>query len=137
LLQPLGIVGVISPWNYPASLCLMPLATAIAAGNRAMLKPSEHSPRTSERIVDMVRKTFPEDQVAVVTGGADVGQAFAALPFDHLVFTGSTCVGRAVMRSASANLVPVTLELGGKVAGHRRQRLLRPSGPRSRSPTGN
>ena len=114
MLQPLGVVGVISPWNYPASLCLMPLATALAAGNRVMLKPSEHSPGTSEQIVEMVRKTFPEDKVAVVTGGADVGQAFAALPFDHLVFTGSTSVGRAVMRSASANLVPVTLELGGK-----------------------
>ena len=114
VLQPLGVVGVISPWNYPASLCLMPLATAIAAGNRAMLKPSEFSPKTSELIVAMVQETFPEEQVAVVKGGSDVGDAFAALPFDHLVFTGSTSVGRAVMRAASANLVPVTLELGGK-----------------------
>jgi coniferyl-aldehyde dehydrogenase len=112
--QPLGVVGVISPWNYPASLCLMPLATAIAAGNRVMLKPSELSPRTSELIVALVRETFPQDQVAVVTGGSDIGAAFAALPFDHLLFTGSTSVGRAVMRAASANLVPVTLELGGK-----------------------
>ena len=114
VLQPLGVVGIISPWNYPASLCLMPLATAIAAGDRAMVKPSEHTPQTSELIVAMVREIFPEDQVAVVTGGFDVGEAFAALPFDHLVFTGSTSVGRAVMRAASANLVPVTLELGGK-----------------------
>jgi coniferyl-aldehyde dehydrogenase len=114
LLQPLGVVGIISPWNYPASLSLMPLATAIAAGNRAMLKPSEHTPKTSELIVSVVREIFADCQVAVVTGGSDVGQAFAALPFDHLVFTGSTSVGRAVMRAASANLVPVTLELGGK-----------------------
>ena len=114
VLQPLGVVGIISPWNYPASLCLTPLATAIAAGDRAMVKPSEHTPKTSELIVAMVREIFPEDQVAVVTGGSDVGEAFAALPFDHLVFTGSTSVGRAVMRAASANLVPVTLELGGK-----------------------
>ncbi len=113
-LQPLGVVGVISPWNFPTSLCLMPLATAIAAGNRAMLKPSEYTPKTSELIVDMLRQLFTEDQVAVVTGGSDIGEAFAALPFDHLVFTGSTNVGRAVMRAASANLVPVTLELGGK-----------------------
>ena len=114
VLQPLGVVGIISPWNYPASLCLMPLATAIAAGNRAMLKPSEFTPKTSELIVALVQENFPEEQVAVVTGGSDVGDAFAALPFDHLVFTGSTAVGRAVMRAASANLVPVTLELGGK-----------------------
>ena len=114
MLQPLGVVGIISPWNYPASLCLTPLATAIAAGDRAMVKPSEHTPKTSELIVAMVREIFPEDQVTVITGGSDVGEAFAALPFDHLVFTGSTSVGRAVMRAASANLVPVTLELGGK-----------------------
>jgi coniferyl-aldehyde dehydrogenase len=114
VLQPLGVIGIISPWNYPASLCLTPLATAIAAGNRAMVKPSEYTPRTSELIVAVLQEIFPEDQVAVVTGGSDVGEAFAALPFDHLVFTGSTNVGRAVMRAASANLVPVTLELGGK-----------------------
>ena len=114
MLQPLGVVGVISPWNYPASLCLMPLATAIAAGNRAMLKPSEFSPKTSELIGALVQENFPEAQVAVIKGDSDIGAAFAALPFDHLVFTGSTAVGRAVMRAASANLVPVTLELGGK-----------------------
>jgi coniferyl-aldehyde dehydrogenase len=114
LLQPLGVVGIISPWNYPANLCLAPLATAIAAGNRAMLKPSEHTPATSELLAALVRELFPEDQVAVLTGGPDVGEAFASLPFDHLLFTGSTSVGRAVMRAASANLVPVTLELGGK-----------------------
>jgi len=114
LMQPLGVVGIISPWNYPASLALTPLATAIAAGNRAMLKPSEHTPKTSGLLAAMLRELFPEEQVAVVTGGPDIGEAFSALPFDHLVFTGSTQVGRAVMRAASANLVPVTLELGGK-----------------------
>jgi coniferyl-aldehyde dehydrogenase len=112
--QPLGVVGIMSPWNYPLSLTLMPLATAIAAGNRVMIKPSEFTPATSGVLAEMLRKTFAEDQVAVVTGDADVGAAFSALPFDHLVFTGSTAVGRAVMKAASANLVPVTLELGGK-----------------------
>jgi coniferyl-aldehyde dehydrogenase len=110
----LGVVGILSPWNYPAALCLMPLATAIAAGNRAMVKPSEFSPRTSALMTSMLGEIFPEDEVAVIGGGADVGAAFSALPFDHLVFTGSTEVGRAVMKAASENLVPVTLELGGK-----------------------
>lgn len=114
VLQPLGVIGIISPWNYPVSLSFTPLATAIAAGNRAMVKPSEHTPKTSELIVTVVRETFADCQVAVVTGGADIGEAFAALPFDHLLFTGSTNVGRAVMRAAAANLTPVTLELGGK-----------------------
>ena len=112
--QPLGVIGIISPWNFPLALSLMPLATAIAAGNRAMIKPSEFTPATTALLVKMMRETFAEDQVAVVTGDAAVGQAFAALPFDHLVFTGSTSVGRAVMKAASANLVPVTLEMGGK-----------------------
>jgi coniferyl-aldehyde dehydrogenase len=112
--QPLGVIGVIAPWNYPLSLALMPLATAIAAGNRAMLKPSEFTPETSRLLAAMLADTFPEEQVAVVTGDAAVGAAFASLPFDHLLFTGSTAVGRAVMRAASENLVPVTLELGGK-----------------------
>jgi class 3 adenylate cyclase/tetratricopeptide (TPR) repeat protein len=96
------------------SLALTPLATAIAAGNRVMIKPSEFTPATSDLLAAMVGNTFPEDQVAVVTGGAAVGAAFSALAFDHLLFTGSTPVGRAVMRAASENLVPVTLELGGK-----------------------
>lgn len=103
-----------SPWNYPISLAVMPLATAIAAGNRAMLKPSEFTPATNQVLTAMLRETFPEDQVAVVSGDAEIGAAFAALPFDHLIFTGSTKVGRSVMRAASDNLVPVTLELGGK-----------------------
>ena len=112
--QPLGVVGIMSPWNFPIGLSLMPLATAIAAGNRAMIKPSEMTPATTDLLARMLAEIFPEEQVAVVTGGADVGAAFSALPFDHLVFTGSTPVGKAVMKAASANLVPVTLELGGK-----------------------
>jgi len=112
--QPLGVVGVISPWNYPVQLALGPLVAALAAGNRAMLKPSELVPETAALLRDLVAETFPADQVTVVTGGAEVGDAFSKLPFDHLVFTGSTRVGKLVMRAASENLVPVTLELGGK-----------------------
>ena len=112
--QPLGVIGIISPWNYPISLALTPLATAIAAGNRAILKPSELTPATSELLRSTLREIFPEDQVAVVTGGPEIGAAFTRLPFDHLVFTGSTSVGRSVMKEAAENLVPVTLELGGK-----------------------
>ncbi|HEX8793578.1 MAG TPA: coniferyl aldehyde dehydrogenase [Polyangiaceae bacterium] len=112
--QPLGVVGIISPWNYPVQLALSPLVQVLAAGNRAMIKPSELVPETAELLRDLVAETFPADQVTVVTGGADVGEAFSKLPFDHLVFTGSTRVGKIVMRAASENLVPVTLELGGK-----------------------
>lgn len=112
--QPLGVVGIVSPWNYPVSLALTPLVNAIAAGNRAILKPSELTPATSELLKSLLREIFPEDQVAVVTGGPEIGAAFSRLPFDHLVFTGSTSVGRAVMKEAAENLVPVTLELGGK-----------------------
>jgi coniferyl-aldehyde dehydrogenase len=112
--QPLGVIGIISPWNYPVALALMPLATALAAGNRAMLKPSETTPATASLIASMLGEVFVQEEVAVVSGDAAVGAAFAALPFDHLFFTGSASVGREVMRAASANLVPVTLELGGK-----------------------
>ncbi|MCQ0990362.1 coniferyl aldehyde dehydrogenase [Jiella marina] len=112
--QPLGVVGIISPWNYPLNLALMPLATALAAGNSVMLKPSELTPRTSALMQRLLKGAFKEDKVAVVTGDAEVAKAFSALPFDHLMFTGSTKVGRAVMRAASDNLTPVTLELGGK-----------------------
>ena len=111
---PVGVVGVISPWNYPVNLALIPLATAIAAGNHAFLKPSEQTPRTSELLVELLGKVFPDDRVAVALGDAGVGAAFAALPFDHLVFTGSTAVGRKVMAAAAENLTPLTLELGGK-----------------------
>jgi coniferyl-aldehyde dehydrogenase len=110
----LCVIGILSPWNYPAGLCLMPLATAIAAGNRAIVKPSEFTPETSALMADMLSEIFSEEEVAVVTGGSEVGATFSALPFDHLVFTGSTDVGRAVMKAASENLVPETLELGGK-----------------------
>jgi len=112
--QPLGVIGIISPWNFPLCLALMPLATAIAAGNRAMIKPSEFTPASRALLVKIIGETFAQDQIAVISGDAAVGQAFAALPFDHLLFTGSTTVGRAVMRAASENLVPVTLEMGGK-----------------------
>lgn len=112
--QPLGVIGIMSPWNFPFSLAMMPLATAIAAGNRAMIKPSEFTPATCEIMKEIVKDTFSEEQVAVVTGDASVGANFSSLPFDHIVFTGSTAVGRSVMRAASENLVPVTLELGGK-----------------------
>jgi coniferyl-aldehyde dehydrogenase len=114
LYQPLGVIGIISPWNYPIGIALMPLATALAAGNRAMVKPSEIAPATAEVMAQMLGEIFPRDQVAVVTGDMEVGKAFAALAFDHLLFTGSTGVGRSVMRAASEGLVPVTLELGGK-----------------------
>ncbi len=103
-----------APWNYPISLLLIPLATALAAGNRAMLKPSELTPRTSDMLKQLLAETFSADEVAVVLGGPDVGAAFSALAFDHLLFTGSTQVGRKVMKAASDHLVPVTLELGGK-----------------------
>jgi coniferyl-aldehyde dehydrogenase len=112
--QPLGVVGIISPWNYPMQLALIPLAYALAAGNRAMLKPSELTPRTSELMAEILGSLFPADLVAVARGGAEVGAAFSELPFDHLMYTGSTHVGRLVMQAAAKNLVPVTLELGGK-----------------------
>jgi coniferyl-aldehyde dehydrogenase len=112
--QPLGVVGIISPWNYPVQLAFAPLVAALAAGNRAMIKPSELVPETAALLRDLIAATFPDDQVTVIPGGTEVGEAFSKLPFDHLVFTGSTRVGKAVMRAASENLVPVTLELGGK-----------------------
>ncbi len=112
--QPLGVVGIIAPWNYPVQLALSPLVGALAAGNRALIKPSELVPETAAALAALVAEVFAPDKVAVVTGGADVGEAFSRLPFDHLVFTGSTRVGKVVMRAAAENLVPVTLELGGK-----------------------
>jgi coniferyl-aldehyde dehydrogenase len=112
--QPLGVVGVISPWNYPWQLAILPVAAAIAAGNRVMLKPSEITPRSSALLQQLAQRYFDPAELAVVTGGAEVGEAFAALPFDHLFFTGSTSVGRKVAEAAARNLTPVTLELGGK-----------------------
>ena len=111
---PKGVVGIISPWNLPFGLTVAPLTSALAAGNRALLKPSEFVPETAALFAEVVPKYFPEDEVAVVTGGAEISQKFAELPFDHLLFTGSTNVGAKVMQSAAKNLVPVTLELGGK-----------------------
>jgi coniferyl-aldehyde dehydrogenase len=112
--QPLGVVGIVAPWNYPFQLAIIPLVNALAAGNRAMIKPSEFTPRVSALIETIVGEVFAPDQVAVVQGGAELGAAFTALPFDHLIFTGSTAVGRHVMAAAAPNLTPVTLELGGK-----------------------
>ncbi len=112
--EPLGVVGVIAPWNYPLLLSLVPVAEAMAAGNRVMLKPSELTPATSETLRELFANGFEPDEAAVVTGGVEVAQEFARQPFDHLFFTGSTQVGRHVMRAAAENLTPVTLELGGK-----------------------
>lgn len=112
--QPLGVVGIMVPWNYPLLLALGPLIDVLAAGNRAMIKPSELLPETSALLKKLVGEYFNADEVAVVEGGVDVAAAFSALPFDHLLFTGSTAVGRKVMAAASQNLTPVTLELGGK-----------------------
>jgi coniferyl-aldehyde dehydrogenase len=112
--QPKGVVGLISPWNFPVNLTFAPLAGVLAAGNRAMIKPSEVTPATSELMKQMFASAFDEEEIAVVTGGPEVGQAFASLAFDHLIFTGATSIGRQVMRAAAENLVPLTLELGGK-----------------------
>ena len=112
--QPLGVVGLIAPWNYPFQLSFAPLVAAIAAGNRVLLKPSEYTPQTNKVVAEILSEVFPADVVSVVEGGAEVGAAFAELPFDHIFFTGSTKVGRLVAMAAAKNLVPVTLELGGK-----------------------
>jgi coniferyl-aldehyde dehydrogenase len=112
--QPKGVVAVISPWNFPINLTFGPLAQVLAAGNRAMIKPSELTPATSELMREMFAKAFSEEEVAVIVGGPDVGQSFSRLAFDHMIFTGGTAIGRHIMRAAAENLVPVTLELGGK-----------------------
>ena len=112
--QPLGVIGIIVPWNFPVMLSIGPLVTAIAAGNHAMLKLSEFTPATNQVIKQLLAEVFDESHVAVIEGEADVAAEFSALPFDHLLFTGSTTVGRHVMRAAANNLTPVTLELGGK-----------------------
>ena len=112
--QPKGVVGVISPWNFPINLTFAPLAGVLAAGNRAMIKPSEFTPVTSALMAQMFGGVFSEEEISVITGGPEVGQSFAGLAFDHLVFTGATAIARHVMRAAADNLVPLTLELGGK-----------------------
>ncbi|MBL0951536.1 MAG: coniferyl aldehyde dehydrogenase, partial [Pseudomonas sp.] len=112
--QPLGVVGIIVPWNYPLFLAIGPLTGALAAGNRVMIKMSESTPVTSQLVKDLLARIFPEDLVSVALGEAEVGMAFSKLPFDHLLFTGATSIGKHVMRAAAENLTPVTLELGGK-----------------------
>jgi coniferyl-aldehyde dehydrogenase len=112
--QPIGVVGVMVPWNYPLLLALGPLIDILAAGNRAMIKPSELVPQTSSLLANLIAEYFAPEEVVVAEGDVDVAAAFSALPFDHLLFTGSTNVGKKVMAAAAANLTPVTLELGGK-----------------------
>lgn len=114
LRQPLGVVGIVSPWNYPFQLAIAPATGALAAGNRVLIKPSEITPRTADLLGQMVAEFFAPEEMAVVTGDADVGKAFVTLPFDHLLFTGSTPVGTLVAQAAARRLTPVTLELGGK-----------------------
>ena len=112
--QPLGVVGIVSPWNYPVSMGFAPMAGVLAAGNRCMLKPSEFTANTSEVTARLISEYFDESEITVITGGPEVGQAFSALPFDHLLFTGATAIAPHILRAAAANLMPVTLELGGK-----------------------
>lgn len=112
--QPLGVVGIISPWNFPVSMVFAPMSGALAAGNRIMVKPSEFTPATSEVLATMIKSAYDPKEVTVFTGGPEVGQAFSNLPLDHLLFTGATSVARHIMAAAARNLVPVTLELGGK-----------------------
>lgn len=112
--QPKGVVGIMTPWNFPVQLAIDAVAGAFAAGNRVMLKPSEFTPRTAALLAQLFDMYFDDEEIAVFNGGPDVGAAFAGLPFDHLIFTGATSVGRQVMRAAAENLTPVTLELGGK-----------------------
>lgn len=112
--QPLGVIGIISPWNFPLQLAIMPLVGALGAGNRSMIKPSEYTPRMSQLLKEVLAKGFTDEEIFVATGGVNVASAFSSLTFDHLVFTGSTSVGRIVGEAAGKNLVPVTLELGGK-----------------------
>ncbi|MGE3142417.1 MAG: coniferyl aldehyde dehydrogenase [Hyphomonadaceae bacterium] len=112
--QPKGVVGIISPWNFPVQLTFAPLAGVLAAGNRCLIKPSELTPATGALLAQLFSLFFKPEEAAVVTGGPEIGAAFAALPFDHLVFTGSGAVAKHVMRAAAENLTPLTLELGGK-----------------------
>ena len=112
--QPMGTVGCISPWNFPVNLVLAPMGGILAAGNRIMVKPSEITPSTSEVMKTMFKEYFDQVEIAVFTGDSEVGAAFSSLAFDHMLFTGGTSIGKHVMKAASENLVPLTLELGGK-----------------------
>lgn len=112
--QPKGVVGIMTPWNVPVNMIFSPLADVIGAGNRAMIKPSEFTPHTAEIMKSLFAQYFEETEISIVTGGPEMGAAFSALPLDHLIFTGASSIGRLVMRAAAENMVPVTLELGGK-----------------------
>ncbi|MEX0300342.1 MAG: coniferyl aldehyde dehydrogenase [Kordiimonas sp.] len=112
--QPKGVIGLITPWNFPLTMVFVPLAQMLAAGNRVMIKPSEATPRTSAFFKEVFAKYFDDTEVAVVNGAVETSQAFAKQKWDHLMFTGAPAVGKLVMRAASENLTPVTLELGGK-----------------------
>ena len=112
--QPLGVVGIIAPWNFPVNMVFAPLAGVLAAGNRAMIKPSEFTPATSALMAEMIAEAYDPTEVAIFDGGPEVGQAFSNLPFDHMIFTGATSIARHILTAAARNLVPVTLELGGK-----------------------
>jgi aldehyde dehydrogenase (NAD+)/coniferyl-aldehyde dehydrogenase len=131
--EPLGVVGIIVPWNYPLYLAFAPLVAALSAGNRVLLKLSELAPETGRLMQRLLADAFRDDEVCALVGDADVGRAFARLPLDHLLFTGSTAVGREVLRAAAEKLTPVTLELGGKSpaivaegypAGHAAERIV-------------
>ena len=112
--QPLGVVGIIAPWNFPVNMVFAPLAGVLAAGNRAMIKPSEFTPATSALMAEMIAEAYDPAEIAIFDGGPEVGQAFSNLPFDHMIFTGATSIARHILTAAARNLVPVTLELGGK-----------------------
>ncbi|MEZ5502185.1 MAG: coniferyl aldehyde dehydrogenase [Halioglobus sp.] len=112
--QPKGVVGIMTPWNVPVNMIFSPLADVLGAGNRAMIKPSEYTPHTAALMRNLFARYFEESEIAVITGGPEVGAAFSSLPLDHIIFTGATSIGRLVMRAAAENMVPVTLELGGK-----------------------
>jgi len=112
--QPKGVVGIVAPWNFPVAMIFQPLAGALAAGNRAMIKPSEFTPETSKVVAEIIAEAFDPTEVTTFSGGPEVGQAFTSLPFDHMIFTGATNIARHVLTAAARNLVPVTLELGGK-----------------------
>ncbi|MBT3618821.1 MAG: coniferyl aldehyde dehydrogenase, partial [Porticoccaceae bacterium] len=112
--QPKGVVGIMSPWNVPVNVIFSPLADVLGAGNRAMIKPSEFTPATSNLVAKLISQYFDSSEISVVKGDGAVGAEFSALPFDHLMFTGSSAIGKLVMAEAAKNLTPVTLELGGK-----------------------
>ncbi len=112
--QPKGVIGVMTPWNVPVNMIFSPLADIIAAGNRAMIKPSEFTPETAAVMKKLFAKYFEDSEIYIATGGPEVGAAFSSLPLDHIIFTGATSIGKLVMKAAAENLTPVTLELGGK-----------------------